>query len=240
MLKLYIGNKNYSSWSMRPWVLLKQAGIVFEEVRVRFDSFDAQSEFKRTIGAVSPTAKVPVLVDGDLVVWDTLAIAEYVAETHPDKKLWPTDTKARARARSVCAEMHSGFTALRSHCPMNIEAQLADTGALIWRDQAGVRADVQRWRAALLATAPECPQCYRLATWERLGEEDTDDEETVLDIACDAHRASEGRWFERANVAELRELNALADSSAERLTQIGKEEIDKVLGAIMAPKGGAL
>ena len=70
MFKLYIGNKNYSSWSMRPWVLLKQAGIVFEEVRVRFDSFDAQSEFKRTIGAVSPTAKVPVLVDGDLVVWD--------------------------------------------------------------------------------------------------------------------------------------------------------------------------
>ena len=153
MLKLYIGNKNYSSWSMRPWVLLKQAGIVFDEVRVRFDSFDAQSEFKRTIGAVSPTAKVPVLVDGDLVVWDTLAIAEYVAETWPDKQLWPADAKARARARSVCAEMHSGFTALRSHCPMNIEALLPDSGALIWRDQPGVRADVQRlvemWGALL-------------------------------------------------------------------------------------------
>ena len=144
MLKLYIGNKNYSSWSMRPWVLLKQAGIAFDEVRVRFDSFDAQSEFKRTIGAVSPTAKVPVLVDGDLVVWDTLAIAEYLAETWPDRQLWPADAKARARARSVCAEMHSGFTALRSHCPMNIEAHLPDTGALIWRDQPGVRADVQR------------------------------------------------------------------------------------------------
>ena len=153
MLKLYIGNKNYSSWSMRPWVLLKQAGIAFDEVRVRFDSFDAQSEFKRTIGAVSPTAKVPVLVDGDLVVWDTLAIAEYVAETWPDRQLWPADAKARARARSVCAEMHSGFTALRSHCPMNIEALLPDTGALIWRDQPGVRADVQRlvemWGALL-------------------------------------------------------------------------------------------
>src|SRR3954451_8037006 len=111
MLKLYIGNKNYSSWSMRPWVLLKQAGIVFEEVRVRFDSFDAGSDFKRTMGAVSPTGKVPALVDGDLVVWDTLAISEYVAETHPDKQLWPTDAKARARARSVVAEMHSGFTA---------------------------------------------------------------------------------------------------------------------------------
>jgi glutathione S-transferase len=138
---------------MRPWVLLKQAGIAFDEVRVRFDSFDAQSEFKRTIGAVSPTAKVPVLVDGDLVVWDTLAIAEYVAETWPDRQLWPADAKARARARSVCAEMHSGFTALRSHCPMNIEALLPDTGALIWRDQPGVRADVQRlvemWGALL-------------------------------------------------------------------------------------------
>ena len=144
MLKLYIGNKNYSSWSMRPWVLLKQAGIVFEEVRVRFDSFDAQSEFKRTIGAVSPTAKVPVLVDGDLVVWDTLAIAEYVAETWPDRQLWPADAKARARARSVCAEMHSGFGALRSACGMNIEAQLPEAGAIIWRDRPDVRADVAR------------------------------------------------------------------------------------------------
>jgi glutathione S-transferase len=144
MPHLYIGNKNYSSWSMRPWVLLRQAGIAFDELRVRFDSFEAGSEFKRTVGAVSPTGKVPVLVDGGLVVWDTLAIAEYLAETHPDKQLWPADPRARARARSICAEMHSGFTALRSHCPMNIEANLADTGALIWRDQAAVRADVQR------------------------------------------------------------------------------------------------
>lgn len=144
MPHLYIGNKNYSSWSMRPWVLLRQAGIAFDELRVRFDSFEAGSEFKRTVGAVSPTGKVPVLVDGGLVVWDTLAIAEYLAETQPDKQLWPADPRARARARSICAEMHSGFTALRSHCPMNIEANLADTGALIWRDQAAVRADVQR------------------------------------------------------------------------------------------------
>jgi glutathione S-transferase len=182
MLKLYIGNKNYSSWSMRPWVLLKQAGIVFEEVRVRFDSFDAGSEFKRVMGPVSPTGKVPVLVDGDLVVWDTLAIAEYVAETHPEKQLWPTNAKARARARSVCAEMHSGFTALRGNCPMNIEANLADTGALIWRDQAGVRADVQRlvdmWSALLeehggpmlfgeftIADAYFAPVCMRLHSY---------------------------------------------------------------------------
>ena len=182
MLKLYIGNKNYSSWSMRPWVLLKQAGIVFEEVRVRFDSSDADSEFKRVMGPVSPTGKVPVLVDGDLVVWDTLAIAEYVAETHLGKNLWPADAKARARARSVCAEMHSGFSALRGNCPMNIEANLADTGALIWRDQAGVRADVQRlvamWSALLqehggpllfgeftIADAYFAPVCMRLHTY---------------------------------------------------------------------------
>lgn len=182
MLKLYIGNKNYSSWSMRPWVLLRQAGIAFEEVRVRFDSFEANSEFKRAIGAVNPTGKVPVLVHGDLVVWDTLAIAEYVAETHPNKKLWPTDPKARARARSICAEMHSGFTALRSNCPMNIEAHLPDTGALLWRDKAGVRADVQRlvdmWTALLdehggpllfgeftVADAYFAPVCMRLHTY---------------------------------------------------------------------------
>ena len=155
MLKLYIGNKNYSSWSMRPWVLLKQAGIPFDEVKVRFDSFEAGSSFKNTISAVTPTGKVPVMVDGDLVVWDTLAIAEYVAEQFPDQQLWPRDKAARARARSVCAEMHAGFTALRGHCPMNIEASLAEAGALIWRDQPAVRADVDRlvemWQALLAA-----------------------------------------------------------------------------------------
>ena len=182
MRKLYIGNKNYSSWSMRPWVLLTQAGIPFEEIVIRFDAFDAGSDFRKAVSSVNPAGKVPVLDDDGLVIWDTLAIAEYLAETHPDKKLWPTDSKARARARSVCAEMHSGFTALRSHCPMNIEAQLADTGALIWRDQAGVRADVQRlvemWSALLqehggpllfgdftVADAYFAPVCMRLHTY---------------------------------------------------------------------------
>jgi glutathione S-transferase len=153
MLTLYIGNKNYSSWSMRPWVLLKQGNIRFEEVRVRFDSFDAGSQFKSTVNAITPTGKVPVLVDEGLAVWDTLAIAEYVAEQYPQAKLWPADRAARARARSLCAEMHAGFTQLRSHCPMNIEASLPDIGALIWRDQAGVRGDVARivamWSALL-------------------------------------------------------------------------------------------
>ena len=100
-LQLYIGNKNYSSWSMRPWVLMTQAGIAFEEVMVRFDSFDAGSAFKKTLRGINPVGKVPVLVDGDLAVWDTLAIAETLAERFPDKALWPTDAKQRARARSV-------------------------------------------------------------------------------------------------------------------------------------------
>ena len=144
MLKLYIGNKNYSSWSMRPWVLLTQAGIPFEEVMARFDSFAPDSHFKKVIDPVSPVGKVPALVDADLAVWDTLAIAEYLAEKFPDKQLWPTDVKARARARSICAEMHSGFASLRSACPMNIEASLPDIGQLAWRDKPAVRADVAR------------------------------------------------------------------------------------------------
>jgi len=143
-MKLYIGNKNYSSWSMRPWVLMKQAGIEFEEVKVRFDSFASSSNFKREILRVNPTGRVPVLVDGDLVVWDTLAIAEYLAEQFPEKRLWPADRKARARARSVSAEMHSGFGALRSHFPMNIEASLPAIGTEVLKSQAGVRADLER------------------------------------------------------------------------------------------------
>ncbi len=153
MLTLYIANKNYSSWSMRPWVLLKQAGIPFEEQMVRFDSFDSDSQFKRRIGEINPAGRVPVLVDEGLAVWDSLAIAEYAAERFPDKQLWPADARARARARSVCAEMHAGFSALRSACPMNIEANLAQAGALAWRDKPAVRADVQRivsmWTALL-------------------------------------------------------------------------------------------
>ncbi len=145
-LQLYIGNKNYSSWSMRPWVLMRQAGIDFTEVMVRFDSFEPGSAFKTTLHGVSPTGKVPVLVDGDLTVWDTLAIAEYLAERHAPLSLWPTDVADRARARSVCAEMHSGFGALRSQCPMNIEAHLPEVGRRVMQD-AGVQSDLARLAA---------------------------------------------------------------------------------------------
>ncbi len=181
-LQLYIGNKNYSSWSMRPWVLLTQAGIPFEEVMVRFDAFSADSVFKTTIARINPVGKVPALVDDGFPVWDTLAIAEYLAERFPDKQLWPADPKARARARSVCAEMHSGFTALRSHCPMNIEASLPEVGRIVWRDQPGVRADLARmetiWTELLaehggpmlfgafsIADAYFAPVCSRIRTY---------------------------------------------------------------------------
>ncbi len=127
-MKLYIGNKNYSSWSMRPWVLLKQAGIPFEEVMLRFDAFTPDSRFKTELAQVSPAGRVPVLVDGDLAVWDTLAIAEYVAEKFPGKNLWPASVADRARARCICAEMHSGFAALRNHFPMNIDASMPEIG----------------------------------------------------------------------------------------------------------------
>ena len=143
-MQLYIGNKNYSSWSMRPWVLMKQAGIAFDEVMNRFDAFTPESKFKARMARVSPAGRVPVLVDGGFSVWDTLAIAEYLAERFPDKQLWPSDRLARARARSVCAEMHSGFGALRSHFPMNIEAFLPEVGEKVLREQPAVRDNLAR------------------------------------------------------------------------------------------------
>ena len=182
MLQLYIGNKNYSSWSMRSGVLLAEAGIAFQEVMVRFDSFAPGSQFRKTMDALSPVGKVPVLVDGDVVIWDTLAIAEYLAEQFPAKQLWPAEARARARARSICAEMHSGFGALRSACPMNIEAHLPALGQLIWRDKPAVRQDVARlvamWSELLeqhagpmlfgrfcIADAYFAPVCLRLKTY---------------------------------------------------------------------------
>jgi glutathione S-transferase len=143
-MKLYIANKNYSSWSMRPGVLLKQAGIAHEEVMVRFDGFDAQSKFKQALKDLNPVGKVPVLVDGDVTVWDTLAISEYVAEKFPEKHLWPQAVAHRAHARSICAEMHSGFMGIRSACPMNIDAYLPEIGALAMRDKEALRNDLKR------------------------------------------------------------------------------------------------
>lgn len=143
-LRLLIGNKNYSSWSMRAWVLMRQAGIPFEEERVPFDDMAPGSPFKTRLAAVSPVGQVPLLLDGPLAVWDTLAIAETLAERFPDRGLWPADPALRARARSVCAEMHAGFTALRQHCPMNIEASFPEIGERLLREQPAVRRDLER------------------------------------------------------------------------------------------------
>src|SRR5690349_9794152 len=112
MYTLYIANKNYSSWSLRPWLLMRQLGIPFEE---RLVPFGHGAGGFRTF---SPTGKVPCLVDGDTVVWDSLSIVEYLADRHPG--VWPAEPKARAWARSAAAEMHSGFAALRERCTMNL------------------------------------------------------------------------------------------------------------------------
>lgn len=118
-MQLYIANKNYSSWSLRPWLLLSELGIPFEERLVPFGEGSSWGEFRR----FSPTGLVPCLVDGELTVWDSLAITEYLAETCP--AVWPVAREARAWARSAAAEMHSGFIALRSRCPMNCGLHIA-------------------------------------------------------------------------------------------------------------------
>ncbi|WP_211233988.1 glutathione S-transferase family protein [Chitinilyticum litopenaei] len=124
MLQLLIGNKNYSSWSLRSWLLLRVLDIPFEEIRLSFNDPD----FRLQVLQYSPAGKVPVLIDHGQAVWDTLAIAEYLAEHFPDAGVWPEDPQARALARCLCAEMHSGFGALRTAMPMNVEASLPGLG----------------------------------------------------------------------------------------------------------------
>ena len=155
-MQLYIGNKNYSSWSLRAWLLLRESGIAFEERQLRLD-WNADSPFKKTLLAIAPSGRVPLLVDDDgFAVWDSLAIAETVAELHPEKRLWPVDRRQRARARSLCAEMHSGFAALRDRCPMNIEASLPEIGARAATEWPDLVADLARidsmWSGQLAAS----------------------------------------------------------------------------------------
>src|SRR6201988_4890279 len=117
-LTLVIGNKNYSSWSMRPWLALRASNIPFEEVFTPL--YTDNPADKQRILSFSRAGKVPSLVDGDITVWDSLAIIEYLAERFPEKKLWPEERAARAQARSISAEMHSGFLPLRNECGMNL------------------------------------------------------------------------------------------------------------------------
>jgi glutathione S-transferase len=139
--RLVIGNKNYSSWSLRPWLAMKQAAIDFEEIRIPL--YGAGS--KERLAEMSPSARVPALLHDDLTVWDSLAICEYLAESHPG--MWPADGKARAVARSVSAEMHSGFAALRTHMTMNIRKNYAGKGMA-----EGVAQDIAR----ILASWADC------------------------------------------------------------------------------------
>ena len=139
---IYLGNKNYSSWSLRPWLVLKQTGVPFDEIVIPL--YEATS--KATIMKYSPSGTVPALKHGELVVWDSLAICEYLAESFPTFNLWPRDHDGRAVARSVCAELHSGFQALHAHLPMNIRSSFPGRGVTpeaqadinrvmaIWRD----------------------------------------------------------------------------------------------------------
>ena len=147
MLTLIIGNKNYSSWSMRPWVLLRHFDIPFTERRLRLDS----PEFYAALAPITPTQTVPVLLDGDLVVPDTLAIAEYLAERFAQHAIWPAGIAQRARARVLCASMHAGFQSLRQNMGMNIEASLPGLG---WN--LAVQRDIDRicalWSGALQAS----------------------------------------------------------------------------------------
>jgi glutathione S-transferase len=116
VLKLIIGNKNYSSWSMRPWIAMKVANIPFEETVISLDA----PNFKQVVGPVSATGKVPVLIDGEVRVWESLAILEYLAENFPEAGLWPAESGLRAIARAISNEMHAGFVPLRRHMPMNM------------------------------------------------------------------------------------------------------------------------
>lgn len=120
---LVIGNMNWSSWSLRPWLGMKVAGIPFHSELVRL----RQADSKARILKFSPSGKIPVLLHHGLAIWDSLAILEYIAERHPEDQLWPIDEKARAIARSVAAEMHSGFATLRQHCPMDIMGRIPDS-----------------------------------------------------------------------------------------------------------------
>jgi len=134
-LKLVLGNKNYSSWSLRPWVLLKHLAVPFEERVIPLDQPTTAEEIRK----YSPSGRLPLLIDGGTTVWDSLGICEYLNELFLDRKLWPADSKARATARSISAEMHSGFTAVRQNLPMKFRESFPNT-----RLQPEVKAEVDR------------------------------------------------------------------------------------------------
>jgi len=175
-LTLIIGNKNYSSWSLRPWIFMKTAGIEFTEKRVPLDT----DRTKKQLEPFFSGNKVPILVDGDVIIWDSLAILEYIAEKYPHSHAWPVDPAARAVARSVSAEMHSSFFELREELPMNCRKKFKN-----FKTSPGVRADIHRikavWRHCKkhfpnenpwlfgefsIADAMFAPVCFRFYSYE--------------------------------------------------------------------------
>lgn len=138
-LQLVIGNKNYSSWSLRPWLAMKQASVPFDEINMLLQRPDTKDKILR----YSPSGKVPCLIDGDLTVFDSLAICEYIHERYAGQNLWPREAGARARARAIASEMHSGFAALRSHMPMDIRSRYPEKGEIA-RRRVDVKADIDR------------------------------------------------------------------------------------------------
>ncbi len=151
MPTLVIANKLYSSWSLRPWLLMKQLGVAFDEVLIPLDLPDTRAKVLKH----SPAGKVPILIDGDVTVWESIAIMEYVGETF-GAPVWPESREARAMARSVAAEMHAGFQALRSACPMNLGKKFAqkDRGGSVSRDVARFSEIVRQAREGFGAGGP--------------------------------------------------------------------------------------
>lgn len=174
-MKLVIGNKCYSSWSLRPWIVMKAFGIPFEETQIQLRSGDTRDRIIKH----SPSGKVPALVDGDVSVWESLAILEYLADKFPSHAIWPKDAKARAHARSVSAEMHSAFQGLRQACGMEVTKRFApkDRGSAVSADVARITAIFHEARGKFGAGGPflygafsaadgmYAPVCTRLRTY---------------------------------------------------------------------------
>ncbi len=172
-LTLYVGSKRYSSWSLRPYLALAHTGAAFETTTILFE----QPDTKQQIAKVSPAKRVPVLHDGDLVIWDSLAICEYVNELYPAANLWPADRAQRARARSMSAEMHSSFVELRTQMPMDLHSDKAGEGhtaealadahrvMAIWREQLAASKGPFLFGAFSIADAMFAPVTTRFTTY---------------------------------------------------------------------------
>jgi glutathione S-transferase len=206
---LVIGNKNYSSWSLRPWIAMKVFGFDFDEKRIPLD----EPGTKNAILGHSPAGKVPILVDGKTIVWDSLAILEYLAERN--RKLWPADAAERARARSLAAEMHSGFPSLRNHMSMNVRKRYADKGRT-----PEVLAEVERikaiwneaqkpflFRAFTAVDAMYAPVVLRFRTYE-----------------VDLPRAARGYYDATLELPAMREWIAAAERETESIPQFDMYE----------------